>query len=168
MTITPGKLGIKVNTGVLKRDTELFGKMDPFVSITIGTQTKRTSTHKRGGKNPRWNGEVLEFDISSAHESEMKLTVYDEESIKKNDTVGHAVFFLHGVTKGDIVQKPIEILYKGKMAGTVYVDFDFKTRMGQNVGAKLLAGLNLGGLGAASAGGVKPVVEEQKQAAAMQ
>ena len=40
------------------------------------------------------------------------------------------------------------------MAGTVYVDFDFKTRMGQNVGSKLLAGLNLGGkLGGAAAGG---------------
>ena len=83
----------------------------------------------------------------------MKLSVFDEEKIKKHDTVGEAVFFIHGVTKGEIKQKPIEILYKGKMAGTVYVDFDFKTRMGQNIGNKLLAGLNLGGLGAAAAGG---------------
>ena len=92
MTITPGKLGIKVNTGVLKRNTEMFGKMDPFVQVTIGSQTKRTSTHKNGGKNPRWNGEVLEFDITN--EQEMKLTVFDEESIKKHDTVGEAVFFI--------------------------------------------------------------------------
>ena len=92
---------------------------------------------------------MLEFDITN--EQEMKLTVFDEESIKKHDTVGEAVFFIQGVTKGQVKQKPIEILYRGKMAGTVYVDFDFKSRMGQNVGNKLLAGLNLGGLGAADA-----------------
>ena len=155
MTITPGQLAIKVNTGVLKRDTELFGKMDPFVEIKIGNQTKRTTAHTNGGKYPRWNGEVLEFTITN--EQEMKLTVFDEETVKKHDRVGEAIFFLHGVTKGEIKQKPIEILYKNKLAGTVYVDFEFRTQMGVNLGNKLLSGLNLGGAMAAVPGAPKPV-----------
>lgn len=62
------------------------------------------------------------------------MTVYDEESIKKHDKVGEAVFFLQAVTKGEVKQRPIEILFRGKNAGTVYVDFDFKTQMSLNVG----------------------------------
>ena len=141
MTITPGLLAVKINTGILKRNTEFFGKMDPFVQITIGSQTKRTTTHRNGGKNPKWNGEILEFDITN--EQEMKLSVLDEETIKAHDLVGEAVYFIQAVTKGEIKQKAIELLFKGKMVGTVYVDFDFKTRMGQNLGSKLLSGLNL-------------------------
>ena len=41
---------------------------------------------------PNWNGEILEFEINN--EAEMKLTVFDEESIKKHDTVGDAIFYL--------------------------------------------------------------------------
>ena len=100
MTITAGLLGIKINTGLLTRNTEFFGKMDPFVQIEIGSQKKRTTTHKNGGKNPNWRGEVLEFDITN--EQEMKLTVFDEESMKSHDLVGTAVFFLLGVTKGEV------------------------------------------------------------------
>ena len=100
MSVRPGTLAIKINTGVLKRDTELFGKMNPFVQIVIGSQTKRTTAHKKGGKMPNWNGEILEFEINN--EAEMKLTVFDEESIKKHDTVGDAIFYLIQVTKQEI------------------------------------------------------------------
>ena len=47
-------------------------------------------------------------------------------------------------------QKPIELTFKGKPAGTIYVDFDFKSRMGQKLGGQLLKGLNLGAIGAAA------------------
>ena len=99
-TVLPGSLAIKINTGVLKRNTEMFGKMSPFVQVVIGSQTKRTTAHNKGGKMPNFKGEVLEFEIST--EQEMKLTVFDEETIKKHDLVGEAVFFLAQVTRGEI------------------------------------------------------------------
>ena len=87
---------------------------------------------------------MLEFEITN--EPEFKLTVYDEETIKKHDLVGEAVFFLQGVTRGEIKQKAIEILFKGKMAGTVYVDFDFKGRMGKKLGNAFMAKLASSGI----------------------
>ena len=150
MTVVPGKLAIKVNTGILKRDTELFGKMSPFVHITIGSQAKRTGAHRKGGKNPNWNGEILEFDIKN--EEEMQLIVYDEEHVKKHDLVGQATYFLRRITLGEEKQKPIEILHKSKMVGTVYLDFDFKkATLSQKVGQNLIKGLNLGNQAQASA-----------------
>ena len=156
MTITPGLLAININTAVLTRSTEMFGKMNPFCQVVIGTQLKRTTTHKKGGKNPNFRGEVLEFDVTN--EMELKISIYDEEKIKAHDLVGEAVFNILEVTKGELKQKPIELNFKGKMVGTVYVDFDFKSRMGQLIGKKLLSGLGIGaaaglapGLGAAAA-----------------
>ena len=49
-----GQLKIKLGTAVLKRDTEFFGKMSPFVEFDIGTKKERSKTHKKAGKNPRW------------------------------------------------------------------------------------------------------------------
>ena len=100
MTVIPGAFSVKCNTGVLKRDTVIFGKMSPFCQIVIGTQIKVTTTHEKGGKTPNWNGEVLEFDISD--EQEMKLTIFSESSIGANDFVGEAIFFIQGVTRGEI------------------------------------------------------------------
>lgn len=42
--ITAGTISVKVTSAVLKRDTEMFGKMSPFVEIELGSQKKRTTT----------------------------------------------------------------------------------------------------------------------------
>jgi hypothetical protein len=41
--------------GKLYRDTEMFGKMDPFVSIEFNKNTYRTTTLDEAGKTPIWN-----------------------------------------------------------------------------------------------------------------
>lgn len=53
--IHPGTLELRIISAQLFRDTELFGKMDPFAKISIGSISKKTPTHNSGGKNPRWN-----------------------------------------------------------------------------------------------------------------
>ena len=75
-----GELDIKIIDAKLTRDTEMFGKMSPFVQIEIGGQMRKTGAHRKGGKTPNFSGEVLRFKIST--ESEMKLIVYDEEKMK--------------------------------------------------------------------------------------
>ena len=48
----------------LMRDTETFGKMDPFIQIKHQGKTYATPVHQEGGKNPRW-GHTLEFSFES-------------------------------------------------------------------------------------------------------
>jgi Ca2+-dependent lipid-binding protein len=50
-----GTLLLKVMKGKLYRDTEMFGKMDPFVSIEFNKNTYRTTTLNEAGKTPIWN-----------------------------------------------------------------------------------------------------------------
>jgi hypothetical protein len=51
----PGILRISPLTAKLFRDTETFGKMDPYVQIKIGDMKLKTKTHDSGGKAPRWS-----------------------------------------------------------------------------------------------------------------
>ena len=44
------------------KDTEKFGKMDPFVTIDYNTQIYKTKIDYDSGKNPVW-GQTFEFPI---------------------------------------------------------------------------------------------------------
>lgn len=39
----------------LIRDTEVIGKMDPYLVIKIGEVLSKTNTLDNAGKNPKWN-----------------------------------------------------------------------------------------------------------------
>ncbi len=52
-----GILIIKVKEGRLLRDTEVFGKMDPYCLLEIRGQRFKTKVHESGGKNPHWTDE---------------------------------------------------------------------------------------------------------------
>ncbi len=51
-----GLLKIKVFKAKLKRDTEFFGDMDPYVVFTVDKKKVKTSVHENGGKRPNWKG----------------------------------------------------------------------------------------------------------------
>ena len=57
-----GHLNIKVVSAVLERDTEVMGKMDPYVTLTYttanGSKDKlKTKIAEDAGKTPEWNDE---------------------------------------------------------------------------------------------------------------
>ena len=115
------QLDVKAVDAILKRDTELFGQMDPFVQIEIGEKVQRTTAHKKGGKKPNFNGEILRFQIKD--EVQMKVTVFDEEAFKsKHDLVGEATIDLAKILAGEVEQMTIELKYgknMNKKAGDV-------------------------------------------------
>ncbi len=123
MLSAPGRLNIKCINADLKRDTELFGKMDPYVKITIGSQTKKTRTHNSGGKHPRWE-ETLNFYLNK--EEEMRIAVYDKD-MTKDDLVGETIYFLDDVRAKRKYKEALKLAYKGKDAGTLSLEFDFQS-----------------------------------------
>ena len=49
-----GQLTVKPTCAKLKYDTEWFGRMDPYVILTLGTQTFKTHAAKDASKTPTW------------------------------------------------------------------------------------------------------------------
>lgn len=57
-----GVLRIKVVKGILTRNIEITGEMDPFVKISYRGVNYTTFSHKEGGKTPQWN-QIFEIPI---------------------------------------------------------------------------------------------------------
>ncbi len=83
---------IKPINGMLTKDTNMFGKMDPYVVCIIGSQKQRTATHSGGGKKPQWQT-TLQFQLQNP-ESLMRVAVYDDD-LGKDDLVGEGTVNLN-------------------------------------------------------------------------
>ena len=60
-----GILTITVVEGKLIRDTEIFGKMSPYCTLSYNGKKLKTRCHDYGGKTPRW-GDSFALDIVDA------------------------------------------------------------------------------------------------------
>lgn len=114
-------LDVRVDRAVLVRDTEVIGKMDPFVEFKLGAQTRRTSVKDEGGKEPKWN-ELYTIPIVNALDP-LKITVLDED-VTTDDIVGSAELDMgdRGMLAGpEWKEQVIEIQFEGKKAGDLYL-----------------------------------------------
>ena len=51
--------------GKLVRDTEVFGKMSPYLTITFKGKKFKTKVHDSGGKKPVWKDEFVLLILSA-------------------------------------------------------------------------------------------------------
>ena len=66
---------VKPISAMLTKDTDFFGKSDPYVVCQISGEKKRTKTHKGGGKKPQWM-DTLTFMTQG---TVMSVTVFDDD-----------------------------------------------------------------------------------------
>lgn len=83
---TEGKFLVKPKFARLKKDVNLFIKMDPFCTIHFGNETMNTQAHSGGGLTPRWN-ETLIF-TRETNEDTLYIEVWHESLIGWNDFIG--------------------------------------------------------------------------------
>jgi len=117
---TSGKLKIHVKEARLTRDTETFGKMDPYVVINTRMQRFRTRTAQDQGKTPKWNNETFEVDVKYIGD-DMKLEVFDEDPCD-SDYVGGCTIKLSSLAINGGLDEWFEIQFKGKKAGAVHLN----------------------------------------------
>lgn len=85
-----GTLHMLIKEGVLFRNTELFGKMDPYIEIIYNGETYKTKPAAEAGTNPKWNAHML-IPIQAFDEAHIKFKCFDEDLIS-NDFIGEASF----------------------------------------------------------------------------
>ena len=100
----------------LSRDTETFGRMDPYVKVIVGTQQKRGRVHIDGGKSPSW---VESFQFFHANEELIRIEVWDSKGNDNDDLIGEGSIACSTVIKRDGYQDWMKITYHGKVAGHV-------------------------------------------------
>jgi len=115
-------LFVKPISAKLKRDTETFGKMDPFCRIKVGNFEQETKVHNNGGKFPAWN-DLLTF--KRIDENLMTIEVWDKDTFN-SDLIGECTLSLVSVIEKKKSSEWHTLSYKGKNAGEVLLDIEWK------------------------------------------
>jgi hypothetical protein len=134
-----GILKIHVLEGRLTRDTDTFGKMDPYCIFEMREQKFRTRVCNGAGKTPNWGGEVLTFDIKYIGD-DITLKVFDEDP-GSDDLVGTADIKVSSLCIGKGIDEWFKIQFKGKEAGVIHLRSVWEPR------AAPLAGVPIGAPG---------------------
>ena len=81
-----GNVLIRLGKAKLKRDTEMFGSMDPYVYMNIGENHTFTSkTDEGGGKNPNFKNETWNVKLRQHDADLIEFKIYDKESMSSED-----------------------------------------------------------------------------------
>jgi hypothetical protein len=86
-TIT-GLLTIIAHEGKELIDEDV-GKQDPFLELHLGKEKHKTKTHKKGGRNPKWDHAVI-FNLKDLDAKEILHVQAWDEDLLKNDKLGRA------------------------------------------------------------------------------
>jgi Ca2+-dependent lipid-binding protein len=117
----------------LTRDTEAFGKMDPYIVVNTRQQRIRTKTMQNAGKTPKWTNESFTIDVKYIGD-DMHIEVFDED-VTDSDLVGETTLKLSTFCMGTGLDEWYGITFKGKKAGTVHLRSEW-TPTGQTLTAR--------------------------------
>lgn len=117
-----GSLIVRPICAKLIRDTETFGKMDPYCTISVGTQKFRTRVAEDAGKFPNWTDQ---FVIRVTNEELLEFGVWDHDSASQDDIIGEGVYPLQAVVKSRNFEDWVELKHHGRKAGDVRLHLTF-------------------------------------------
>ena len=117
-----GTLIVKPLSAQLTHDTDTFGKMDPFVKVTAGSQTFTSGVAKSMGKTPSWH-DVFQINIVGEHS--INLAIYDKDKFSKDEFIGDCTIQLQDVFLRRSMADQYEIFYDGKLGGKIMVQLEF-------------------------------------------
>jgi len=117
-----GTLIVRPSCAKLTRDTETFGRMDPYVVVQIGTVKHATKYNQDGGKTPVWS-DALTFKVNG--EPMIEFNVWDKDSMSADDWVGGTTLPIQSITSNGSSSDWYPLTYKGKPAGQLMIQFEF-------------------------------------------
>eukprot|EP00276_Gloeochaete_wittrockiana_P005123 CAMPEP_0184657288 /NCGR_PEP_ID=MMETSP0308-20130426/18399_1 /TAXON_ID=38269 /ORGANISM="Gloeochaete witrockiana, Strain SAG 46.84" /LENGTH=264 /DNA_ID=CAMNT_0027094953 /DNA_START=199 /DNA_END=996 /DNA_ORIENTATION=+ len=121
-----GKLHVTIGGCRKLKDTETFGKMDPYVIIRIGGQKNRTKTKENAGRSPVFN-ESFKFDIIPSTNPVVSFEVMDSDVGKDDFVGGLECNFGEMATQGRTIDGWYGLKRKsGKPAGEIQIKLQFQ------------------------------------------
>ena len=143
-----GVLIIKPVSAKLKRDTETFGKMDPFCKVSIEGVSYETKVHSNGGKFPAWK-DVLTFNRTN--QNLMNIEVWDKDTFN-DDMIGECTVPLTTIIEKKKSSDWYTLSYKGKNAGEILIEAEWRpdntSTQNTHVGHTMPSVMMGGGVGA--------------------
>ena len=97
-----GKLKVKVINGRGLQNKETLSTSDPYCLLELGGQAKKTK-HISSNLNPDWNEEFV-LNVKPG-EDVVSLSIWDKNTIKKDNFMGYSYVTFDDCKKGQPTQK---------------------------------------------------------------
>ena len=123
MQLGEGILTLRPKEGKLVRDTEVFGSMSPYLTITFKGKKFKSKVHDSGGKKPKWTDEFV-LEVTDATE-EMTLRCWDQD-LTTSDAVGFCKVKMSSLIINCGVEDWFTIMYDNKPAGEILLETTFE------------------------------------------
>ena len=114
---TSGKLQIEICEAELTHNTEMIGKMDPYVKFKYDKIEHKTRVKDEAGKHPRWN-QTFDIYVKDSKNERIKFEVMDKDMMTSSH-VGECSLVINEMTgmSGNGMEKWHDIFHKNKKAG---------------------------------------------------
>ena len=106
----------------ITHDTEVFGKMDPYVVMSSREQTWKSKTAGDAGKTPKWKHHDGHFEVEVKFlGDDIKYHLWDEDTLSKDDDIAEGSCHLSAFTREgeSVIEEWFGLKYKGKDAGRI-------------------------------------------------
>jgi len=108
----------------LQHDVDLFGKMDPYCLVTLGTQQWKSEISKKGDKTPCWNDEVV-FVVQQGVDL-LRVALFDDKMIGPDKLIAEGVIPMDKLLNfSSPFEEKIPLTYKAKPCGYIQLRFTF-------------------------------------------
>lgn len=118
-----GWLTLTIKGATLTHDTELIGKMDPYIKWSYCGKEYKTTVKKKGGKKPVWD-ETFNIPVYDKRINDKVVFVFWDSELIKDDYIGDAGIYISRLIKAGDGSFPIQ--YKKDVAGTMTFASQFK------------------------------------------
>jgi len=118
----PGTIIIKPIKAHLIHDNEFFGTLNPYCSISLGSQEVSSQVCRNSGKEPHWFDSLI---VKRGYEPSCTLKIKDREWFKSDDTVGTAEVDIQEIESQGRVNKWYKIYKNNEPAGEVLLEAVF-------------------------------------------
>lgn len=122
MNLNEGILSLKIVEGKLYRDTEVMGKMSPYITMVYKGSKLKTKVHDYGGKLPKWTDE-FKLDVTSVSD-EIVLRVWDQD-LTTSDAVGFTKIKMSSLVINCGIDDWFTIMFDNKPAGEIRIQTEF-------------------------------------------
>lgn len=110
---------IKIYSANLRRDTETFGKMDPYVLLKFGEEEQKTRVLEGAGKSPKWD---QEFCFRANLGDKLEFVVMDDDN-DRDDLVMNAEIMVRQTSQSEDMM--LTGYYQGKNAGELMINMEY-------------------------------------------
>ena len=127
MELNEGILTLRVIRGEFTKNTELMGKMSPYISFQFGDQKLKTNTVKGGHLTPKF-GDEFSLEIKDAGEV-LSMRVWDQD-LTTSDAIGFAKIKVSSLMINYGIEDWFEISYDNKPSGKIRLSSVFQPKDG--------------------------------------